>query len=98
MPPGTTRPFSTTRRVAQQQLYKPYVPELNQEQIKAIRTVARKKAPNYHGHSAKDAIWVLKVCAANTLPLERDLTICSLSLVQGLRGHCCKTPWKGSGR
>jgi hypothetical protein len=98
MRPGTTRPFSTTRRVAQQQLYKPYVPELNQEQIKAIRKVARQNAPNYHGHSSKDAIWVLKVCAANWLPLERDLTICSLSLVQEPRGHCCMAPLKGSGR
>lgn len=61
MQPGLSRAFSTTRRIAQQPLFEPYVPVLNEEQKKALRKVARQNEPHYHGHMKRDALFILKV-------------------------------------
>lgn len=58
---GLVRALSTSRRVAQQPLFAPYEPELNETQKKAIRRIALQNAPQYHGQMNKDAEWIVRV-------------------------------------
>jgi len=88
MRPGITRAFSTTQRRAQQQLFEPYIPPLNQEQRKAIRKIALADQPHYHGHINKDATWLFAVRALSELQLVRLLIICRRIAVRSLRKSC----------
>jgi hypothetical protein len=73
MRPRISRAFSTTQRIAQQQLFELYIPPLNQEQKKALRKIAKADEPNYHGHMNKDAQWILNVRALSRLRMEHLL-------------------------
>lgn len=61
MRPALVRAFSTTRRIAKQQLFEPYHPPLNERQKKALRKIARQNEPNFNGFMNKDADWIISV-------------------------------------